>query len=169
MLLVDFVVIILDPNFTWKIIVLIKVFHDITLISLLHLYYISSKIAKVQLLPQGPQGRVALCRLLKPAIATMEPTSTISHDRSTICCIQYFHGLSICCQFYIILSMFYQFFHPLFPWVIHGFFSEDLLFFFPLLRKKPIRRGPIGQEHLRAESHHTAQFPLEVLGILQCA
>lgn len=51
-----------------------KVFHDIPLISLLYLYYIPSVIAKVQLLPQGPQGRVALCGLLQPAIVTMEAT-----------------------------------------------------------------------------------------------
>ena len=33
-----------------------------------------------------------------------------------------------------IFTMFYQFLHPLFPWLIHGFFS-DLLFFFPCCEK----------------------------------
>ena len=91
--------------------------------------------AQVQLLPQGPQGRVALCRLLKPAIATMEPTSTISHDRSRIYVVSNISiGYQYAASFTSNFTMFYQFLHPLFPWLIHGFFS-DLLFFFPCCEK----------------------------------
>ena len=112
-LLVNFVYIILDPDLTWKIIVL-----RCSIISLLSPCYIST-ISPVSL-PRysfSRKGRRAVSRFADSCNQPLQPwkrhSSTISHDR-LICRIQDFHGLSICCQFYIILSIVHQFLHPIF-------------------------------------------------------